>query len=224
MGRPNGAPEVRRSTRKQVVGDGTRSLLSALTGGLTLGLAVFLSGCLGEPEIEDRWTRLDVLSVDENVTDPEDGSTATRVRGAITFRAILTGSLIMELRVSDAVGAKDVDLRDEADRLDTAHQIMNLMDSSTVIARSSLFVTGFDHLIREHDFVLPANVPDAPSGGAVFAVLYFGQIEEMELPSGEEIEIVTASDFEAEQILPAAFLLRDGGEGEGDGETEGRSS
>ena len=179
----------------------------------SLLLAPLLGGCLGEPKIEDRWTRLDVVEVEGGAIDPGSNSPALRVRGRITYRTILTGSLIMELRSSEALGAKDIDLRDEADRLVATQQIGAFLESSDSRGRATRAATGFDHLIQEVDFFFPVDVPAPPTGGAVFAVFYFGDVDEMELPGSEVTTVVTARDFEAEHILPGAYLLADGEEG-----------
>lgn len=175
--------------------------------------SLLTSGCLGEPEIEDRWTRLDVVEVDGGAVDPEGGGSALRIRGRITYRSILTGSLVMEIRTSAAMGAKDLDLREEADRLAGTRQIVTLLESSAASGSATRSVTGFDHLVQEVDFFFPPDLPAPPPGGAIFAVFYFGDVDEMELPDGEEVVVITARDFEEEHILPGAALLADGGEG-----------
>jgi hypothetical protein len=187
-----------------------------LRGSLALAgllLTSLLAGCLGEPEIEDRWTRLDVVEVESGAIDPESNAVALRVRGRITYRTILTGSLIMEIRSSEALGAKDVDLRDEADRLVATQQISTLLESSDASGSATRAVTGFDRLIQEVDFFFPGEIPTPPAGGAVFAVFYFGDVEEMDAPGNEQVTIITARDFEAEHILPGAYLLADGDQG-----------
>lgn len=181
-----------------------------------LGLvAVFLlPGCLGAPEIEDRWTRLDVVEVEEGAVDPETEGPALRVRGRITYRSILTGSLIMEIRSSETFGAKDLDLRDEADRLVATRQIVTLLEASGVQASATQVATGFDRLIQEVDFYFPGAVPTPGAGGSVFAVFYFGDVDEIDVPGEQEdIVVITARDFEAEHILPGARLLASGAEG-----------
>ncbi|MEZ4650279.1 MAG: hypothetical protein R3E97_16145 [Candidatus Eisenbacteria bacterium] len=169
-----------------------------------------LGGCLGAPEIEDQWTRLDVVEVESGAIDPVTDEAGLRVRGRITFRSILTGSLIMEIRSSETLGAKDVDLRDEADRLVTTRQIQTLLESTGASGGSSRAVTGFDRLIQEVDFYFPGGVPAAPAGGAVFAVFYFGDVEEVREPGGGETVVITARDFESEHILPGAYVLAEG--------------
>ena len=169
-----------------------------------------LQGCLGAPEIEDQWTRLDIVEVESGAIDPETDDPALRVRGRITYRSILTGSLIMEIRSSETLGAKDVDLRDEADRLATTRQITALLESTGPSGISSRSVTGFDRLIQEVDFYFPGDTPVPPAGGATFAVFYFGDVEEVREPGGGESVVITARDFEHEHILPGAYVLAEG--------------
>ena len=64
-----------------------------------------LSGCLGEPRIEDRWTRLDIVG--SNLT-PNQFLTAgavvpVNVSADVTYRSILTGFAVAELRVSSSL-------------------------------------------------------------------------------------------------------------------------
>lgn len=180
------------------------------------GLAslLLLSGCLGEPEIEDRWTRLDVVEVEDGAIDPETDDPALRIRGRITYRTILTGSLIMEIRSSDTFGAKDLDLREEADRLVATRQIVTLLESSGTQASATRVATGFDRLIQEVDFFFPGSLPTPGPGGSLYAVFYFGDVDEIDVPGEQEdIVVITARDFEAEHILPGAKLLASGPEG-----------
>lgn len=173
-----------------------------------------LPGCLGEPEIEDRWTRLDVVEVESGAIDPETDAPALRVRGRITYRTILTGSLIMEIRSSETLGAKDVDLREEADRLVATRQIATLLESSGTSASATRAATGFDRLIQEVDFYFPGEPPTPAPGGSVFAVFYFGDVDEIDVPGeDEDIVVISARDFEAEHILPGAKLLASGADG-----------
>ncbi|MEZ4654026.1 MAG: hypothetical protein R3E12_10705 [Candidatus Eisenbacteria bacterium] len=64
-------------------------------------IAVFtLSGCLEAPELEDRWTRLDVVSLTTEANAPTKwGEPVTlHARGRITYRAVLTGAVAMGLK------------------------------------------------------------------------------------------------------------------------------
>lgn len=176
---------------------------------LVLGLAALQSGCLGEPPIEDRWTRLDILEVEPIGTEgrmPAGETVDLAVCGRIIFRNILTGAVAMEIRSSSEFENNDLDLRKDAPRFAVTEQISDLLEDSEVLARVSQNVTGFDHLIRDFEFEVSLRLPDLESGG-LFAVIYFGEAEEMEMPNGEDVVIVTPADFEAEHILPGAKAL-----------------
>ena len=74
--------------------------------------AIALGGCLGEPEVDEQWTLVEVLDV-----SPQPGHTATAgqplnvtVNGRITYRRILTGFLVAEVRYSPAVPPSQVAL------------------------------------------------------------------------------------------------------------------
>jgi hypothetical protein len=72
--------------------------------GAVVGLGVMpLVSCLDEPEIDERWTKIEMLGV-----TPQHGSVQSAdqplnitVDGRITYRAIRTGFLVAEVRYSD---------------------------------------------------------------------------------------------------------------------------
>ena len=65
-----------------------------------------LPGCLEEPEIDERWTLLEMLSSDPTFGEDLDAGQPLNVRlaGRITYRAIRTGFLVAEVRYSDSLG------------------------------------------------------------------------------------------------------------------------
>jgi hypothetical protein len=170
---------------------------------LLLGLAAAtLPSCLAEPPIEERWTRLEILEA-----SPVDlqafqggGPVTVAVRARITYREILTGFLVAEVRQSPTL--TDDDTRFEfADRhLDIARDVDLVLTNSTALGSETVPVTGFDHLIQEIDLSFeanPAQGSQAPPPGSespssdLFLVLYFSDdVEEVELESGEEIEVI----------------------------------
>ncbi|MCA9727616.1 MAG: hypothetical protein KC729_08030 [Candidatus Eisenbacteria bacterium] len=172
-------------------------------------IAVFtLSGCLEAPELEDRWTRLDVVSLTTEANAPTKwGEPVTlHARGRITYRAVLTGAVAMELRYSDAIGFADVQLEDDVDRLAMTEDIEQILAGSTVLASGAQSVTGFHKLIQEIDFDLQANLPAGPEGG-LFVIFYFGEEEEVEGPGGEMETVVHPIEFAAHEILPGGMEL-----------------
>jgi hypothetical protein len=172
------------------------------------------AGCLGEPEIEDRWTRLDVLSsnVSAGTARAVGDSVPVSLRTAITYRQILTGFLVVELRASGAMDAGDVEIDPEAPRLDMAHDIDALLASSVTAGRATRAVTGWDHLIQEVGLSFTGRVPaSADSGGAapvgLFLLAYLAEGEEIELEDGSDSLVVTPFPSDEYQILPVGFEL-----------------
>ena len=69
-----------------------------LAVGLALLITPAISGCLGDPPIEDRWTHLEI--VEATPIDAEayasGGSVPVTVRARITYRELLTGFVAVE--------------------------------------------------------------------------------------------------------------------------------
>jgi len=174
-----------------------------------MALTFIAAGCLGEPGIEDRWTRLDILDVQPPVEELTPGASVTlNVRGAVTYRSILTGTVAMEIRSS----GEPMDLFfNEADRLGTAIGIEAFLENSSVLVGDTRSVTGFDHLIQEIDFTLDVAVPSV-SEGPVALVFYFGDGETIELPSGEEVVLVKPFSSEERHVLPGGVMIVDPGD------------
>jgi len=165
------------------------------------------AGCLDAPELEDRWTRLDVveLSTRENAPTKWGEPVSIHARGRITYRAVLTGAVAMELRYGDTIGFADVQLEDEADRLAMTADIERILESTTVLAGASQPVTGFHKLIQEIDFDLEATLPAGPGG--LFVIFYFGEEEEVEGARGEMETVVRPIEFSAREVLPGGREL-----------------
>lgn len=168
-----------------------------------------LTGCLFEPEIEDEWTRLDILAPESGGAPLPDTLDALDFHGRITYRAIRTGDLIVQIRVSDTVGYDDVRLDPEAPREALLHDIERVLAGSVAVASTSVLATGWDRLIREVRFTLPLSgrLQHGPEGG-VFLVFYLGTAEEMENPDGSETTVFEAVDFTELEILPVGLELR----------------
>src|SRR5258706_2801580 len=84
---------------------------------LVLGSTV-VAGCLGAPLIEDRWTRVDLLSANlaANQTIAPGAVQPVTMATTITYRSILTGFAVAELRASSATTAGSVLLGPNAPR------------------------------------------------------------------------------------------------------------
>ena len=93
----------------------------------------------------------------------------------ITFRELLTGFLVVDVRSSATLTGSDVDLEDDPDNdedgLDVARDVDRVLLDSTSLAVEAVPITGFDHLIRDLTVELDAAVPDA--AGAFFLLVYF---------------------------------------------------
>jgi hypothetical protein len=180
------------------------------TAALLLGA---LAGCLGKPETEDRWTRIDF--VDANVAQgqslPADSSVSIVLRTAVTYRSVLTGFLVTEVRASGTLSRHGVEIGPDAPREEMGAAIEQVLANSVSVGRATRAVTGWDHLIQETDQSFEVRVPSAiDSSGApigVFLVSYLGEGEEVELEDGRDSLIVTPFPFRDYEILPIGLEL-----------------
>ena len=176
--------------------------------------ALVQMGCLGEPEIEDRWTRIDVTASNVNAFQTVQAGPLPVAMGVdITYRRILTGFAVAELRASATLSNADVAISTEADRLRMAADIDRIMASSVTMGRATRAVTGWDHLIQHIDFNFTGFVPTmldsagvpigAPRG--LFLVCYMGSGTEIQLPGGADSLVVTPFNSQAYEILPVGL-------------------
>jgi hypothetical protein len=176
--------------------------------GLLVAVAVLMvSGCLGEPEIDKRWTLLEFL----NVT-PQPGVTATAgqpldvtVKGRVTYRRIITGFVVAEVRYSQTLTSTSVTLDPDEHTAEVAADVDMILANSVTAGRATRIVTGWDHLMQDLDLSFTAQIPSTPGG--VFLLLYMGDGEEIELPSGQDSLVVTpfvSTDYE---VLHTGFEL-----------------
>ena len=171
-----------------------------------LALAV-LSGCLGDPPVEDRWTLLEIVEADptDAAAYTVGSTTPVTMKARITYRELLTGFVVAELRAGSGITTADTGLERD-DPLPNARDVDLVLRNSVSIGTESVAVTGWDHLVQEIDLTFDAGVLQptaadssvaAAGAGTVastglFLVLYFSDdVEEVELQSGEEIEVVT---------------------------------
>jgi hypothetical protein len=174
--------------------------------------AVLLGGCLGEPEIQDRWTRLDVVS--SSLTPYQSLSTGAvpiTVSAAVTYRKILTGFAVAELRGSSTVAPGAVEVHPDANRVRMAQDIDAILAGSVTLGRATRAVTGWDHLVQHIDFAFTGTVPAAldstgPPAG-LFLVCYLGQGTEIERADGTDSLIVTPFPSTPYEILPVGLEL-----------------
>jgi hypothetical protein len=180
-----------------------------------LALASLLAaGCLGEPEVEDRWTRLDVAGASLAPGQAVQAGTVipVTVSADLTYRRLLTGFAVAELRASTVLSPAVLQVGPQADRLRMANDIDRLLATSVSMGRETRAVTGWDHLIQRLDFsfagAIPAAVTDSLGTGPVaglFLVCYLGSGVEVELPSGRDSVIVTPFPSNAFEILPVGL-------------------
>jgi hypothetical protein len=168
-------------------------------------LVLLGAGCLGEPALEDRWTRLDLRDPLPAAPDSTAADTLT-VQGRVVFRSVITGAVIAEIRASDTVSYASVNLDPDAERGDLLRDVQAVLDNSTVLASATLPITGWDHLIRDMTLGLSWTRPATPPAG-LFLVFYLGTVEEMETPQGGEEIIITPFVFEDVEVLPMGMEL-----------------
>jgi hypothetical protein len=177
-------------------------------------LSLAAAGCLGEPEVEDRWTRVDMTGASLAPSQSVSAGTTIpiQVSSDIYYRRILTGYAVAELRASTAFSAGSLVLDPNADRMRMATDMDRLLATSVSMGRQARAVTGWDHLIQHIDFsfsgVVPGSVTDSlgtgPTAG-LFLVCYLGSGVEVELPSGADSVIVTPFPSAPYQILPVGL-------------------
>ena len=179
-------------------------------------LALASSGCLGEPKVEDRWTRVDIAG--SNLVTAQQVSAGSTlpitVSTDITFRRILTGYAVAELRASTSLSPALLQLRPDADRLRMANDIDRLLATSVSMGRVTRAITGWDHLIQRIDFsftgVVPGSVTDSLGTGPVaglFLVCYLGSGQRIELANGMDSVAVTPFVSNVYEVLPVGLPL-----------------
>ena len=153
--------------------------------------AALLGGCLGEPPVEQRWTRLEILSASPLDANAYAAPTTVTMKARITYRELLTGFLVAELRESATVTVDDTILDDPERHLEIARDVDRIVQGSTVLGGTTVPITGFDHLIHEVDISFDAGIAQQTPQSGLFLVLYFSDdVEEVEVPGGGEIEII----------------------------------
>jgi hypothetical protein len=177
-------------------------------------LAAF-TGCLGEPEIDERWTLLEMLeSTPVSQAQIQAGAPVpVNVRGRITYRAIHTGFLVAELRYSPTLTPTDLALdpfeHDEAQ----ASQVDLILANSVTAGRATRAVTGFDHLMQDFDLSFDGWIPaemtaTTPPTGGLFLVMYMGEGDEIDLQGGRDSLVVTPFPSLEYEILSTGLELQ----------------
>jgi hypothetical protein len=180
---------------------------------LPLAAAFLISGCFDKPEIEDRWTRVDLESSNllPNQMVAPGSSIPISFQGTITYRKILTGFAVVELRASTSVTAQSVVCAPDAPRVAMAYDIDRILAGSVTCGRATRAVTGWDHLVMPIDLSFTGNVPSGvDSTGnppSLFLLCYMGSGEEVEQQDGSDSLIVTPFPAAQYEILPVGMKL-----------------
>lgn len=202
--------------------NGTTPLARPRLAGLARRLAVclplaLLAGCLGAPPLEDLWTRVDVTGSNlvPNEALPAGTSQAITLGADITYRKIVTGYAVAELRASGSVTTASVVVSPQSPRLAMAQDIDRILAGSVTMGRQARAVTGWDHLIQHLDFSFVGTTPAATDSLArgLFLLCYLGSGTKLRLPSGEDSIVVTPFPSGTYQILPVGMELSVAGSG-----------
>ena len=179
--------------------------------------ALALSGCvLDEPEIDKRWTILEFVDVtpQPGQTYPGGQPLNVSVKGRITYRDIVTGFLVAEVRYSDTISPASVPLDPTENTLEAAMAIDQILANSVTTGRATRAVTGFDHLMQDVDLSFTATVPPemyaggATAGRGLYLLLYMGAGDEVELANGTDSLVVTPFVSTQYEVLHNGFALR----------------
>ncbi|MBE0565758.1 MAG: hypothetical protein IH621_07385 [Krumholzibacteria bacterium] len=195
-----------------------RPLRGAASLAVLLLAAWGAAGCLGEPEIEERWTLLEFTAVQPqpNRTVAAGQPVAVDVGARITYRAIRTGFLVAEARYCDPSPAGTAILDRSEHTLAQALAVERILASSVSAGRATRAVTGFDHLVQEIDLAFSAVVPpgmlsgspDSVAARGLFLVLYLAEGEEIERADGTDTLVVTPFPVEQAEVLFTGFPLQ----------------
>ena len=184
---------------------------------MVLMLAWPLGGCLWEPKIEDQWTRVDLAS--SNLVPlqavPSGSTLAISGHANITYRSILTGAVVAELRASSSITSTGSIVRPDAEREPMAAAIDQLLANSVSLGRDAKLVTGWDHLIQPFDFSFSGTVPatldsaGVPIGAPVglFLVCYLASATKLERPGLPDSLIIVPFISNQYQVLPVGMPL-----------------
>jgi len=186
-----------------------RRRVAALCPALALLSAL---ACLEEPEIDERWTKIEFLASSPAPTQERaaDRPLDVTVKGRITYRDILTGFLVAEVRYSPTIAPASVMLDPAENTLGDAQDIDRILANSVTAGRATRAVTGFDHLMQDVNLSFTATVPSGAAGGTggLYLLLYMGDGDEVELANGEDSLVVTPFRSTDREVLHTGFAIR----------------
>ena len=177
--------------------------------------ASLLAGCFDAPTLEDRWTRVDLVS--ENVSQfqsmPLGAPESLSVTADITYRAIVTGYAVADLRVSPTLPPGSLHLDPNASRTVMAADVDSLLAHSYSVGRATQAVTGWDHLIQRVTLSFTGHVPAVldstnTTGGGLFLVCYLGTGDLQRRFAMSDTLVVTPFPSGPYKILPVGMTFR----------------
>ncbi len=179
-----------------------------------VAFGAFTAGCFDAPRLEDQWTRVDIDSANLN---PFESLTlgareSVEVHTTVTYRQVVTGYAVAELRVSQNLTAGSLPIAPDASRLPMAQAIDSLLAHSASIGRAIVPVTGWEHTVQRIDFAFGADVPAAldttGSGpGGLFMVCYLGSGVVVSRPGLADTVVVTPLGSAPYRLLPTGMPL-----------------
>ncbi len=130
------------------------------------------------------------------------------IGGRITYRDIVTGFVVAEVRYSPTLTPLSLPLdKDEHNEI-CAASVDQILASSVTAGRATRAVTGWDHLMQDVNLSFTATVPpEVLTAGGCFLLLYMGSGDEIELANGEDSLVVTPFVSGQRQILHTGFPL-----------------
>jgi hypothetical protein len=186
-----------------------RELAAVLAAAASL---LVVAGCLEKPELDQQWTLLQFLDVAPTPDQSVSGNQPLQVnvRGRITYRQILTGFLVAEVRYSDTVSPQTLKMDPDTHTLAVAESVDRVLANSVSVGRATRAVTGFDHLMQDVTLSFTANIPPqalAGGPGGVYLLLYMGSGDKMRLANGTDSLVVTPFVSTQYEVLHSGFPL-----------------
>ncbi len=182
---------------------------------VALLLAVSAAGCFDAPELEDRWTRVDLTNTNlvPNQALVAGAMQPISLHAVVTYRAIVTGFLVAELRQSPTVVPGSVQLDPHAPRMNMATNIDTILANSVTRGRATRAVTGWNHLIQQFDLQFDGAVPatldsTGAGGGGLYLLVYLGSGDKLRRDDGTDSLVVTPFPSSPMEILPVGMPLR----------------
>jgi hypothetical protein len=169
-----------------------------------------LMSCLDAPTIDETWTKLEFLSTTPTPKQSRSVSAPINVsvKGRVTYRSILTGFLVAEVRYSPTITPKSVALNPDEHTLRDAESIDRILANSVTAGRATYPSTGFDHLMQDVDLSFTAQLPaGATTTGGCFLLLYMGEGEKIERQGEPDTLIVTPFVSTKKEVLHTGFAI-----------------